>query len=363
MSRSGEWQKMSRFLITLLLIINAGFAILFAACSAEAKAAKQGSKNAAPSTAKRIETTLVVDADTGKILYNINAHQRIYPASLTKLMTLYILFDEIKSHKMTLDQEIKISANAERMRPCKLGLKAGEKITVKDAILALIVKSANDVAVAVAEAVSGSENKFASKMNQTARKLGMYNSIFFNASGWHHPEQKTSAADLARLTLAIKRNFPEFYPWFKKDSFTFQGRVLKGHNRVTREYDGAEGMKTGYTFPAGFNLVSTASKNGKTLVAVVTGSATAAQRDKKMVKILDNHLKTGKNSNVFDVASAENKKNIPAKAKIAVKKNKAPKQVASKIIKQNTKLTFKKSPLTKSKSKIKKAKSKKILAV
>jgi D-alanyl-D-alanine carboxypeptidase (penicillin-binding protein 5/6) len=256
---------------------------------------------------KRTQTTLVIDADTGKILQNVNSHEKIYPASLTKLMTLYVVFDEIKKNHLSLNDKLNVSLAAESMRPCKLGLRSGETISTKDAILGMIVKSANDASVVLAEAISGTEKSFANKMNETAKKLGMKDSLFFNASGWHHPDQKTSALDLAKLTLAIKRDFPEFYPWFKKDSFEFAGRIIKGHNRVTREYAWAEGMKTGYTIPSGFNLVSTASKDGKKVIAVVTGRPTAAQRDKEMMKILDNHLGNHKERNVFETAKETTK--------------------------------------------------------
>ncbi len=272
---------------------------------------------------KRIETSLVVDAYSGKILHNVNGAQRIYPASLTKLMTLYMAFDALKSNKLSLDKELKISINAENMKPCKLGLKSGETIRAKDAILGLIVKSANDAAVVIAEALSKDEESFARSMTKMAHKLGMQNTHFCNASGWHHPDQKTTAYDLAKLTLAIKRDFPEYYPWFSKDQFKYNGRVIVGHNRVAKNYPGAEGMKTGYTYPAGFNLVTTAKRDGKSLIGIVTGSPAAAVRDAKMIKMLDKHfanLGVTKNS-VFDVkeSSSPSKKakkyNISASSK------------------------------------------------
>lgn len=254
---------------------------------------------------KRIETSLVVDADSGKILHNVNGSQKIYPASLTKLMTLYMAFDALKSSRLYLDRELKISINAEKMKPCKLGLKAGETITAKDAILGLIVKSANDAAVVIAEALAKDEDSFAKAMTQMAHKLGMQNSHFYNASGWHHPEQKTTASDLARLTLAIKRDFPEYYSWFSKDQFKYNGRIIVGHNKVAKNYPGAEGMKTGYTYPAGFNLITTAKRDGKRLIGIVTGSPAAGVRDAKMVKLLDKHFASlgATNDSVFNVKS------------------------------------------------------------
>jgi D-alanyl-D-alanine carboxypeptidase (penicillin-binding protein 5/6) len=317
---------MFKFFTKSLIILFSAFAL---SSSSYAKT-KKSKPNKPVQQIQRIQTALVVDADTGKILHNLNSHERIYPASLTKLMTLYVVFDEVKNGKLKLDDKLSVSLAAEKMKPCKLGLKSGETISVKDAILGLIVKSANDVAVVLAEGVSGSEKSFANKMNITAKKLGMKNSVFYNASGWHHPEQKTSAVDLAKLTLSIKKDFPEFYPWFKKDSFEFAGRTIKGHNRVTREYDGAEGMKTGYTLPSGFNLVSTASKNGKSVVAIVTGSPSAATRDKKMMNLLDNHLSNPKDRNVFETAKESPKPNVKIKKKNIKKVEYAGKKSAKK---------------------------------
>ena len=272
----------NKFLIFIFTLIVATF-------SAESFAGKKQNSSKAQAN-PRIQTSLVVDANSGKILHNKNAYVQVYPASLTKLMTLYVAFDHIKSGNLKLKDDLPVSLNAQNMRPCKLGLVAGQKIKTEEAINALIVKSANDAAVVIAEAVAGNEKNFAVLMNKTAKRLGMSNSNFMNASGWHHPEQKTTAADLAKLTLSIKRNFPEFYPWFSKDSFNFAGKTIRGHNRVTREYPGAEGMKTGFTNPSGFNLVTTASRDGKSLVAVVTGSDSAIGRDSKMMALVDQKL-------------------------------------------------------------------------
>ena len=269
---------------------------------------------------KRVQTSFVIDADSGKVLHDVNGAHRIYPASLTKLMTLYLAFEALQSNKMSINDELVVSRNAENMKPSKIGLKAGETITAKNAILALIVKSANDAAVVIAEALAKDEKSFAQKMTRRAHQLGMKNSHFYNASGWHHPEQKTTASDLAKLTMAIKRDFPEFYPWFSKDQFVYNGRTIMGHNKVARTYPGAEGMKTGYTSPAGFNLVTTALRNGKRLIGVVTGSPAAATRDAKMKKLLDVHFANlGVTNNVFESQSAKN--NISKKASRIGSKN------------------------------------------
>jgi D-alanyl-D-alanine carboxypeptidase (penicillin-binding protein 5/6) len=235
-------------------------------------------------------TSLVVDLKTGKVLHEQNASTRIHPASLTKLMTLYLTFESVESGKLSINQKLRVSEKAEKMKPCKLGLLKGEYITVRDAILATSIKSANDAAVTLSENIAKSEANFAMLMNSKARQLGMRNTKFKNASGWHHPEQKTTAKDLAKLAIALKRDFPRFYHIFSKTSFVYKGNVINGHNNVTANYAYAEGLKTGYTGPSGFNLVTVASKYNKTLVGVVTGSPTASSRDQKMVKLLDENF-------------------------------------------------------------------------
>lgn len=237
-----------------------------------------------------IPTSLVVDTKTGKVLHAENAKERIYPASLTKLMTLYMMFEAIDSGKLSMNKRLYVSKKAERIPPTKLYLKAGEYISVKDAILALIVKSANDVAIAVAEDMAGSEEAFARRMTIKAFQLGMRDTNFTNSHGLHHNAQKATAIDLAKLSIALKRDFPRFYPLFAKNSFEFRGKKVNGHNRVTANYKYAEGLKTGFTTPSGFNLVTTASRGNKSLVGVVTGGKSASQRDQKMVKLLDKHF-------------------------------------------------------------------------
>lgn len=238
----------------------------------------------------RVQTALVADADTGLVLYSQNSNHKIYPASLTKMMTLYVMFDELKHKRISLQTAFPVSKRSQSMRPMKLGLKAGQKITAGDAIMGMIVKSANDAAVAAAEGIGGTEQDFAHKMNLKAKKLGMNGTHFVNASGWHDKRQVTTATDMAKLGLALKRDFPEYYPLFKKTSFVFRGEVIKGHNHVTKDYIYAEGLKTGFTGPAGYNLVTTASYNGKSLIGVVTGSPTWRVRDTKMVSLLDKYF-------------------------------------------------------------------------
>lgn len=258
---------------------------------AEAKTKPIKISTSSVTNAKRpMQTSLIADVSTGTVLHSENATHKVHPASLTKMMTLYITFSELRKKNISMQTMIPVSKHAQKAKPSKLGLAQGQSISVGDSVMALIVKSANDVAVAVAERIGGSEEHFASKMNATAQSLGMHNTHFTNASGWHDPRQLTTAVDMAKLGLALRRDFPEYYPLFKKTTFTFKGKVIKGHNHVLAQYVGAEGLKTGYHIPAGFNLVTTASRNGKSLIGVVMGGETAKTRDKKMMTLLDKHF-------------------------------------------------------------------------
>jgi D-alanyl-D-alanine carboxypeptidase (penicillin-binding protein 5/6) len=271
-------------------------------------AKKQDQKPSCP-----IQTSLVVNGKTGEVLHSHNESVKIYPASLTKVMTLYMLFEALSSGKFSLSDKLYVSQNATTAKPLKLFLKAGEQITVKDAILSMIVKSANDTAIVIAENLAGSEQKFSKLMNIRAKQLGMKDSFFTNASGWHHPEQKTTAVDLAKLAIAIKRNFPQYYKYFSVTSFKYKGKQINGHNRLTANYPGAEGLKTGFTNPAGCNLITIATRNDKTLVGVVTGSSKGVIRDNKMVSLLDEH---------FEVKKVKPKPKKSSKNKIKIAANK-----------------------------------------
>ncbi|MDD9334574.1 D-alanyl-D-alanine carboxypeptidase family protein [Candidatus Tisiphia endosymbiont of Metellina segmentata] len=242
------------------------------------------------------QTSLVVDYNTGRILHDKNSTTRIYPASLTKLMTLYLLFEALESGRLSMNQRLYVSKNAEKMLPCKLGLKEKETITVKEAIFGLIIRSANDVAMVVAENIKGTEENFARLMNIRAKQLGMKDTYFKNASGWHHPYQKTTARDLAKLAIGIKRDFPKYYAFFSRNNFVFRGNIVRGHNKVNETYEGVEGLKTGYTTPAGYNLITAATRQNKSLVAIVTGGKSAESRNMQMVKLLDTHFDQPRNN-------------------------------------------------------------------
>jgi D-alanyl-D-alanine carboxypeptidase (penicillin-binding protein 5/6) len=273
------FKKLSSFLLVLFLVTNASATTT----TKNTKARKHGSLP--------IQTSLIVDGKTGKILHASNSKEIIYPASLTKVMTMYMLFEALESGKIGMNDKFYVSKHASQALPLKLYLQPGEKISVKDSIRAIIIKSANDVSRVVAENIAdGSESKFARLMTLKAHQLGMEDTNFTNASGWHDPKQVTTAVDLAKLSIAIERDFPQYYHFFRETSFSYKGKTINGHNRVTATYQGSKGLKTGYTGPAGCNLITSATRGNKSLIGVVTGRKSAAVRDRHMVELLDKHF-------------------------------------------------------------------------
>lgn len=231
-------------------------------------------------------SALTVDARNGKVLYAKDIDGIRHPASLTKMMTLYILFQDMSSGKLNLNSPITVSRRCTGMAPSKLGVAAGGKITAETATRALVVKSANDIACAVAETLGGSESAFAQRMTRTARSLGMSRTTFLNASGLPNPGQVTTARDMATLGLRLMRDFPQYYPYFRTRSFVYQGRTIKGHNRLLGSYEGTDGIKTGYIAASGFNLVTSVRRGDKRLVGVVIGGKSGASRDAYMKQML-----------------------------------------------------------------------------
>lgn len=242
-----------------------------------------------------VTSTLLADTKNGLILSAYNSKLQQHPASLTKVMTLYLTFNAIENGLLDMDDFLPVSLHAAKQPASKLYLKAGETIRVKDAINALIVKSANDAAVVLAEALAPSEVDFAKMMTQVAQKLGMKDTKFQNASGLHHPEQVTTARDMALLTIALINHFPTYYNMFDMKQFTYKGKVYQSHNYVTRYYKGAEGLKTGYISAVGFNIISTAKRGDSRLVTVVIGHKTSKQRDRQAVRLLDKGFSMLKN--------------------------------------------------------------------
>lgn len=238
-------------------------------------------------------SAFVVDHKSGKPIYEHDVDARRYPASLTKVLTLYIVFEELSSGKLSLNSKIPFSANAAAQPPSKIGAKAGSAITLDTAIKALIVKSANDVALAVAEKISGSQENFAKRMNQTAKKLGMHSSNFVNPHGLPNDQQYTTARDMIKLGMAIHNHFPKYYYLFKTPQFEYAGVTFKSHNRVNSDFEGADGIKTGYIRKSGFNLLTSAKRNNNRVFAVILGGRTTPLRDNLMVALLEQSFTDG----------------------------------------------------------------------
>ncbi len=230
---------------------------------------------------------IIIDADNGNVLHEVEATQSWYPASLTKLMTLYMTFDALKAGQIHLYDTLTASTHASQQPNSKLGLRRGEHLTVEDAILAIITRSANDASVVLAEHLGDTEENFAVNMTAKAHSLGMYNSHFMNATGLPNNWQVTTSRDMAVLAWKAQRNFPEYYHYFAAHSFNFKGAELRGINKFTANYPGAEGMKTGFTCGSGFNLIGAAHQNGKHLIGVVMGGMTSKERYQLMMQKMD----------------------------------------------------------------------------
>lgn len=230
---------------------------------------------------------IVLDYDSGEMVYGVNPDRRSYPASLTKVMTLFLLFDALEQGRFTLNSQLPVSSHAEDQAPSKLGLQPGQTISVQDAILALVTKSANDVAVVIAEAIAGDEDDFAALMTRKARAIGMNSTTYQNASGLPDPNQVSTPRDQAILGRAIIRAHGKYYHYFSTRQFRWKGAVIPTHNRFMLRYPGADGMKTGYINASGFNLVASAKRDGQRLVGVVFGGDTGAWRDRNMMQIMD----------------------------------------------------------------------------
>ncbi len=240
-----------------------------------------------PQAAAADHSAMVIDANTGKVLYNSAGDEQRFPASLTKMMTLYMTFELIEKGRLGYDDKITISAQAASQAPSKLDLDAGDTITVRNAVLSLVTKSANDIAVALAEHIGGSESNFARLMTRKARDIGMTKTTFRNASGLPNSEQVTTARDMLTLALRLQDEFPEHFKLFATERFSYAGASYRNHNTLLRSYRGTDGIKTGYTRASGFNLVTSVHRGSKHLVAAVFGGKTAGQRNNHMRAILD----------------------------------------------------------------------------
>jgi len=235
-------------------------------------------------------SSIVVDDNTGKVLQASNPDAPRHPASLTKIMTLYLLFERLDVHKIALDTPLQVSAKAAGQPPSTLGLKAGETIAVEDLIKAMVTRSANDAAVVIAENLGGDEDRFAKLMTQKARALGMSHTTYVNASGLPNEDQITTARDQALLGRAIQERFPSYYKYFSTQSFEFRGETIHNHNHLLGSVDGVDGIKTGFTQASGFNLVTSVHRDGHCIVAVVLGGRSALQRDAHMRELINAHI-------------------------------------------------------------------------
>jgi D-alanyl-D-alanine carboxypeptidase len=237
-------------------------------------------------------SAIVVDAETGEILHAVNPDAQTYPASLTKMMTLYLTFEQLRAKKLALNTPLYVSDYASQQSPTKLNLDEGDTIMVEDAILGLVTKSANDAAVVLAEEMGGSESAFAQRMTRKAQQLGMENTVFQNASGLPNRAQVTTARDMVILARALHRDFPERYHYFSRSGFDYRGQHHANHNRLLGRYDGVDGLKTGFIRDSGFNLAASAERNGRRIFAVVLGGHTSFARDQYMVSLLNKGFQT-----------------------------------------------------------------------
>jgi D-alanyl-D-alanine carboxypeptidase len=278
-----SWAEQSaRVALALILVLTA---MLAPVSEADARSRRpRGSGGAA------VAAAIVIDMNAGRVLYTQAPDTARGPASLTKMMTLYILFSYLRAGSITPDSELVVTPYAASQSPTKLGLKPGETIRAADAVKALVTQSANDAAVTIAENLAGTEENFARMMTAKAHALGMTDTIFRNASGLPDPEQVTTARDMAILAEHLIRDFPEYYPVFASKTFVYRGRPFRNHNHLLFGYRGTDGIKTGYTRASGYNLVASVRRDDKHLVAVVLGGRTGGQRDAAMRALLDKHF-------------------------------------------------------------------------
>jgi len=240
----------------------------------------------APASAEKY-ASIVIDMQTGKVLHARHADEARYPASLTKAMTLYMLFDALKSGEVRLNDRLTVSRHAASQPPSSLRLKVGSTITVKQAIYALVTKSANDVAVVVAERLGGTEKRFATLMTTKARAMGMSNTTFKNASGLPDTQQLSTARDMATLARRLLEDHADYYGYFSNSKFTWGRATYKNHNRLIGKVDGVDGVKTGYTRASGFNLMASAKRRGRRVIAIMYGGSTARSRDQHVTDLIE----------------------------------------------------------------------------
>ena len=273
-------------------------------------------------------SSIVVDGNTGLTLEASKPNALRHPASLTKIMTLYLLFERIEQRTIGLDTQLRVSENAASQAPTKLGLKAGQTIAVEDAIKAMVTKSANDAAVTVAENLGGDEGEFAKLMTHKAHALGMSHTTYVNASGLPDDNQITTAQDQALLGRAIQERFPRYYKYFSTKEFVYRGIAMRNHNHLLGVVGGVDGIKTGYTRSSGFNLVTSVHRDGHYIVAVVLGGHTASERDARMRELIDAHIRDASLRRTVP-AIADKPKAVPSPSSEPVEARSEPKPIVS----------------------------------
>lgn len=251
-------------------------------------------------------SSIIVDGNSGAVLQSTSPDGLRHPASLTKIMTLYLLFERLESGKMKLDTEMPVSQHAADQDPTKLNLRAGQTIRVEDAIKGLVTRSANDAAVVIAEAIGGDEDDFAAMMTRKARALGMSKTVYRNANGLPNDEQVTTARDQATLGRAIQERFPRYYRYFSTTSFTWRGEQIRNHNHLLGSVEGVDGIKTGYTRASGFNLVTSMRRGNRHLIGVVLGGRSGGSRDAIMRNLLAENLDKGATAHTVVAVSERN---------------------------------------------------------
>lgn len=277
--------------LAILAGLGAVFTMTVQASDAEARPRKHRVKHArAGASYSPLFAALVVDANSGKVLYAKNENDLRHPASVTKVMTLYMLFEQLEKGRMSLDTPIRMTVHAASMAPSKLGIRPGGTISAEDAIKALVTKSANDVAAAIADHIGGTEARFAEMMTAKAHALGMSRTNYANASGLPNPRQITTARDLVLLGRAIQERFPKYYAYFSTHNFRYAGASIRNHNNLLGRLEGVDGIKTGYTAASGFNLLTSVRRDGQHLVAAVLGGTSAAARDRIMANLIEDKI-------------------------------------------------------------------------
>ena len=282
-------------------------------------------------TSPRGVAAIVVDGNSGRALFAVNENQPRHPASVTKVMTLYLLFEQLEKGHLRLDSPLMISQHAAAQAPSKLGLHPGETIEVEHAIKAVVTKSANDIAVAIAENIGGDEDSFARMMTSKAHALGMHSTHFANASGLPNSEQITTAHDLAVLGRAIQDRFPHYYRYFSTHTFAYRGAVMQNHNHLLGRVEGMDGIKTGYTAASGFNLLTSVRRGGHHIVAVVLGGASAGARDRYMASLIEDHIDDGAGVRTAAAITEDQ----PAERVVAIEPAPAPAPIAEREVETN----------------------------